>query len=88
MVVDGSLEHDWCSLGCVRGRRVVHHRVEAVVVVGGVLHGPDGAVSLVERVRALHDITVTALLQGLVVTGMIVSNGVRVLVFGVSLKFE
>ena len=56
-----------------RGRGVVHHRVEAAVVVGGVLHGPDGAVGLVERVRALHDITVAGLLLGLVVTGVSVS---------------
>ncbi|KAF9405907.1 hypothetical protein HW555_013533 [Spodoptera exigua] len=54
--------------GSGSGSGVVYHGVEATVVVGGVLHSPDGAVGFVERVRALHDITVAGLLLGLVVT--------------------
>ncbi|XP_047986436.1 uncharacterized protein LOC125226493 [Leguminivora glycinivorella] len=79
VVVDGrGLEDDGSSLehgGRGRGGGVVHHGVEAAVVVGGVLHGTDGAVSLVERVGALHDISVAALLLGLVVAGVSVSHG-------------
>ncbi|KAF9405909.1 hypothetical protein HW555_013535 [Spodoptera exigua] len=58
------------------------------VVVGGVLHSPDGAVGFVEGVRALHDITVAGLLLGLVVTGVAVGYGVVVLVFGRELRRE
>ncbi|XP_063379441.1 uncharacterized protein LOC134666220 [Cydia fagiglandana] len=90
VVVDGrSFDKDGSGLedgGRVRGGGVVHHRVEAVVVVSGVLHGADGAVSLVEGVGALHDISVAGLLLGLVVAGVAVSHGVSVLVFGVFLK--
>ncbi|CAH0700067.1 unnamed protein product [Spodoptera exigua] len=68
--------------GSGSGSGVVYHGVEATVVVGGVLHSPDGAVGFVEGVRALHDITVAGLLLGLVVTGVAVSYGVVVLVFG------
>ncbi|KAF9405906.1 hypothetical protein HW555_013532 [Spodoptera exigua] len=71
--------------GSGSGSGVVYHGVEATVVVGGVLHSPDGAVGFVEGVRALHDITVAGLLLGLVVTGVAVSYGVVVLVFGVGL---
>ncbi|XP_063532069.1 uncharacterized protein LOC134742812, partial [Cydia strobilella] len=70
LVVVGGSGVDGRSLddgGRVRGGGVVHHRVEAIVVVCGVLHGADGAVSLVERVRALHDISVAGLLLRLVV---------------------
>ncbi|KAF9405908.1 hypothetical protein HW555_013534 [Spodoptera exigua] len=48
--------------GSGSGSGVVYHGVEATVVVGGVLHSPDGAVGFVEGVRALHDITVAGLL--------------------------
>ena len=72
--------------GSGSGGGVVYHGVEAAVVVGGVLHSPDGAVGFVEGVRALHDITVAGLLLGLVVTGVAVSYGVVVLVFGVSVE--
>ncbi|XP_053602886.1 uncharacterized protein LOC128670895 [Plodia interpunctella] len=81
----GSLEQHGRGLdgdGRGGGRAVVHHRVEAAVVVGGVLHGPDGAVGLVERVRALHHVSVAHLLLGLVVASVSVSHGVVVLVLG------
>ncbi|XP_061709487.1 uncharacterized protein LOC133519498 [Cydia pomonella] len=71
--IDGrSLDDDGSGLEDgrrVRGGGVVHHRVEAVLVISGVLYGADGAISLMEGVRALHDISVAGLLLGLVIAG-------------------
>lgn len=84
----GGLDYDWSGfdVGGRSGRGVVYHGVEAGVVVGGVLHGPDGAVGLHQGVGAPHNIAVANLLLLLVVTGVAVSYGVTVLVFGVRLK--
>lgn len=84
----GLLEEDGSSLderGGGLGGGVVDNSVEAVVVIGGVLHGPDGAVGLEQGVGALHDVAITELLLLLVVAGVPVRYGVRVLVFGVGL---
>ncbi|XP_063361482.1 uncharacterized protein LOC134650456 [Cydia amplana] len=59
----------------VRGRGVAHHRVEAVVVVGGVLHLAYGAVGLQQRVLAVHGVAVTGLMLGLVVASVSISHG-------------
>lgn len=67
------------------GRAVVHHGAEAAVVVGGVLHGPHGAVRLQERVRALHDVAVADLLLLLVVAVVPVRHRLAVLVLRVCL---
>ncbi|XP_061728718.1 uncharacterized protein LOC133533702 [Cydia pomonella] len=71
--IDGrSLDDDGSGLEDgrrVRGGGVVHHRVEAILVISGVLYGADGAISLMEGVRALHDISVAGLLLGLVIAG-------------------
>lgn len=67
------------------GAGVVDDSVEAVVVVGGVLHFTYGAVGFEERVLAVHDISVAALVLRLVVAGVSVRHGVRELVVGVRL---
>ena len=86
--VHGSLEDDGSGLDDswgVDGGAVVYDGVETVVVVSGVLHGPDGAVSLNEGVGALYDITVAGFLLLLVVSGVSVSYRVTEIVFRVSL---
>ena len=81
--VDGGGLDD--GLGGVGGSAVVYDGVETVVVISGVLHGPDGAVSLDEGVGALYDITVAGFLLLLVVSGVSVSYRVTEIVFRVSL---
>ena len=86
--VYGSLEDDGGSLDDswgTDGGAVLYDGVETVVVISGVLHGPDGAGSLDEGVGALYDITVAGFLLLLVVSGVSVSYGVVELVFGVGL---
>lgn len=55
------------------------------MVVGSICDFAEGAVRLQKRVFSLHDIAITFLMLGLVVTGVGVLHGVRVAVFGVSL---
>lgn len=57
-----------------------------VVGISGVLNLADGAVRLSQGVVSVHGVTVAALVLGLVVTGVGVSHGVSVVVFGVSLN--
>ena len=59
--------------------------VEAVVLVGGVVHGALGAVGLDEGVLALHHVAVADLLLVLDVSGVAVLDAVGELVLGVSL---
>lgn len=56
-----------------------------MMVVSSVGDFPEGAIGLQEGVFSLHDVTVAVLVLRLVVTSMGVLNGVRVLVFWVSL---
>lgn len=56
-----------------------------MVVVSSVSDLPEGAIRLQQGIFSFHDITVTVLVLGLVVTSMGVLHGVRVLIFGVSL---
>ena len=77
----GGLDDSWG----VDGGTVLYDGVETIVVVSGVLHGPDGTVSLNEGVGALYDITVAGFLLLLVVSGVSVSYGVVELVFWVGL---
>lgn len=56
------------------------------MVVSRVRHLTEGAIGLEERVLSFYDITIADLVLRLVVTGVGVLNGVRVLVFGVSLE--
>lgn len=56
------------------------------MVVSRVRDLTEGAIGLEERVFSFYDITIADLVLRLVVTGVGVLNGVRVLVFGVSLE--
>lgn len=67
----------------VDGRGLVDHSLEAVLVVSGVVHGANGAVSLDQRVRALDHISVALLVLGLDVAGVVVVHSILELVLGV-----
>lgn len=56
-----------------------------MMVISGVLYFADGTIRLNEGVAAVNSTTVTALVLGLVVTGVGVSHGVSVVVFRVRL---
>jgi hypothetical protein len=56
------------------------------VVVSGVGDLTEGAIRLEQGVFTLHNISITFLVLGLVVSGVGVFHGVRVSVFGMSLK--
>jgi len=73
-------------LGVVRLSRPVHHCVEAVVLVGGVLDGADGAVGVVDCVLALDHVAVPRLPLVLEVAGVRIVHSVVKLVLGVRLK--
>lgn len=60
----------------------LHYRVEPVVMIGRVLHNPFRAISLMQRVLSLHDISVAFLPVALVVSGFVVLNSVLELVLG------
>ena len=59
--------------------------VEAVVVVGGVVHGALGAVGLQQRVLALHHVAVALLVLVFHVAGVAVVDAVLERVLGVGL---
>lgn len=63
-----SVSHGYGGSG-VRERLLVDHGVETVDRVGGVLYGAPGAVRLHQRVPALDDVAVAALLLVLDVAG-------------------
>jgi len=65
---------------------LVDDRVKTVLLVGRVLHGPQGAVGVVHAVRSLHHVAVPMLLRGLVVAGVRVLNAVLVRVLGMGLS--
>lgn len=64
----------------------VHHSVEAVVLIGRVLDGTNGAIGVVDGVLSLDHVTVAYLPLRLVVPGVWVVYGVIVLVLGVGLQ--
>lgn len=63
--------------------RVLHDCVESIVVVSGVGDLAYGAIGLQQRVSTLYDVAVTDFVLRLVIPGVGILNGVRVLVFGV-----
>lgn len=77
-----------CGGGMHSGRGVVYDRVEAVMVVSGVVHLTHGAIGLDQRVAATHGVTVAGLVLRLVVTGVWVGHRVCEVVFRVSLEGE
>jgi hypothetical protein len=58
------------------------------VSVSGVLNLADGAIGLDQGVVAVHDVSVAALVLGLVVAGVGVGHGVREVVFGVRVRLK
>lgn len=56
------------------------------LLVRGILDSSDGAISFVQTVLALHDVTITILVLVLLVTGVRVFYFVLILVFGMSLE--
>lgn len=65
---------------------LVDDRVKTVLLVGGVLDGPQRAVGVVHAVRSLDHVAVPVLVSGLVVAGVRVLDAVLVRVLGVSLR--
>lgn len=57
-----------------------------MVVVSGVVYFAHWTIRFDERVAAMDGTTVAALVLGLVVTGMGVSHGVGIIVFGMGLE--
>lgn len=67
------------------GAGLVDDGIEAVVVIGGVLHGAHRTIGLHQGVGSLHDIAVAHLMLGLDIAGVRVSHSVVVVVLGVGL---
>lgn len=65
---------------------LLHDRIEAVVLVGRVLDDARGAVGLLQRVGALHQVAVAMLPLVLVVAGVRVLDAVLELVLRVRLR--
>jgi hypothetical protein len=65
----------------------VDNGVESVDGVSGVLDGPDGTIWLNKGVASLDNITISALLMGLGVTGQTILDGVSVAVLGMWVVF-
>lgn len=63
-------------------RRLVDHRVETAVLVGGVLDGPYRTVRFDDAVLALDDVAVSRFLLALDVTGVVVADAVFEAVLG------
>lgn len=63
-------------------RRLVDDSVEAVVLVGGVVDGTNGAIRFHERVLTLHGIAVACLVLRLDIAGVEVIHAVFESVFG------
>lgn len=57
-----------------------------MVVVSGVFYFAYGTVRLDQGVASMYSTTVAALMLGLVVTGVGIGNGIRVVVFRVRLR--
>lgn len=64
----------------------LHHCVEAVVLVGGVFHGSDGAIGFMQAVGTLHHVSVPGLPLTLGVSGFVIADAVIEVVFGIGLK--
>lgn len=80
-----------CSIVFVVVRMVgmtglVDDRVETVLLVGGVLDGPQRAVGVVHAVRSLYHVAVSVLVRGLVVAGVRVLYAVLVRVLRMGLR--
>lgn len=75
---NGSVVHSGCAL--------VDDGVEAIVIIGGVLHGAHRTIGFHKGVRALDNITITHLMLRLHITGVGVGNTVVVVVLGVGLQ--
>lgn len=58
------------------------------MLVSAVLNDPGGAVSFVERIEAMHDITIADLMMALIITRVRVFYFVVVRVFRVRLKIK
>lgn len=93
MASDGrSVGNQWGSVDSGRsmdsGCTFVNDCVEAIVIVGGVLHGAHGTIRLHQRVRALDNITITHLMLRLHITGMGVSDTIVVVILGIGLPSD
>lgn len=64
---------------------LVDHSVEAIVLVGGVVHGADGTIGLHQGVLALDGVAIAGLMLGLHVSGVEVIHSVLEGVLGRSL---
>jgi hypothetical protein len=60
--------------------------IESIVIIGSVVDGTGGSISLHKTVVSLYDITITSLALALLVSGMSISNAVLEGILGVSLK--
>jgi len=87
------MDHGGSGVGNHSGSGVVHSGaglvddgVEAIVVIGGVLHGAHRTIGLHQGVGSLDDITITHLVLRLHVSGVRVSHSVVVVVLGVGLR--
>lgn len=84
-----------CGMCNVRNRGMVHggsalvdDGVEAIVIIGGVLHGAHRTVGLDQRVGALDNIAIAHLMLRLHIAGVRVGHTVVVVVLGVGLQDE
>ena len=66
----------------------IHHCVESVVVVGGVLHGSDGAIGFVQAVCTLDHVSVPGFPLALGVSGFVIAHAVIEVVLGMGLKIS
>lgn len=67
---------------------LVDHSVEAIVLVGGVVHGADGTVGLHQRVLSFDGVAVAGLVLGLDIAGVEVIHSVFEGVLGRGLRME
>lgn len=61
---------------------LVDHGVEAIVLVGGVVHGANGTIGLHQRVLALDGVAIASLVLGLHISGVEVIHAVLESVLG------
>lgn len=64
------------NLGMHGVSQLLHHSVEAVVIIGSVLHYPSGAIGFLEGVAALDLVAIPGLPLALVVSGMRILDAV------------
>lgn len=69
----------------VRRCRLVHDRIKAVVIVGGVVNGAHRAIGLDQRVLSLHDVAIALLGLGFDVAGVRILDAVVERVLGIGL---